>query len=334
MSKQSEMHLYAPGHSGCPGCGPSNALIQVCDTLGKDIIIVQATGCMEITSSQYPQTAWRVPYIHSLFQNAPAVASGVAAALKAQGNDHTKVVVIAGDGATYDIGFGALSGMLERGDNILYVCYDNQLYANTGVQKSSATPYGATTTTTTVGKVHKGKETERKPIVEIIAAHGVQYVASASIAYYADLQMKLKKAKAVKGPSFVVIDAPCCLGAGFDGAITMKVSKLSVQSRLWYLYEIENGQYKMNFNPANPKPVKEVLEMQKRFKHLDEAQLEHIQQYANLTYEELVRKCALAQKPPAPQIAPSTSQQPSVPAQPASPQAPAAAPTAPAPKPQ
>ncbi|HLC93253.1 MAG TPA: thiamine pyrophosphate-dependent enzyme [archaeon] len=314
MSKQSEMHLYAPGHSGCPGCGPSNALIQVCDTLGKDIIVVNATGCMEITSSQYPETAWRVPYIHSLFENAPAVASGVAAALKAAGNDHTKVVVIAGDGSTYDIGFGSFSGMLERGDNVLYVCYDNQLYANTGVQKSGATPYGAATTTTVVGKVHKGKETERKPIMEIVAAHGAQYCASASIAYYADLQMKLKKAKAVKGPSFVVIDAPCCLGAGFDGAITMKVSKLSVAARLWFLYEIENGQYKMNFNPANPKPVKEPLELQKRFKHLSPEQIEHIQRMANLNYETLLEKSGM--KPPA-----APSQPPAPPSQ-APPQAP------------
>ncbi len=296
MSMQSEMHLYSPGHSGCPGCGPSNALIQVCDTLGKDIVIVQATGCMEITSSQYPESAWRVPYIHSLFQNAPAVASGVAAALKAKGNDHTKVVVIAGDGATYDIGFGALSGMLERGDNVLYVCYDNQLYANTGVQKSGATPYGAATTTTVVGSVHKGKETERKPIVEIVAAHGISYAASASIAYYADLQMKLRKAREIKGPSFVVVDAPCCLGAGFDGAITMKVAKLAVQSRLWFLYEVENGKYKLNFNPSNPRPVKEYLELQKRFKHLGEEQIEHIQRQANLNYENLLEKCGLKEQ--------------------------------------
>lgn len=293
MSKQSEMHLYSPGHSGCPGCGPSNALIQVTDTLGKDIVIVQATGCMEITSSQYPQSAWRVPYIHSLFQNAPAVASGVARALKAQGNDHTKVVVIAGDGSTYDIGFGALSGLLERDDNVLYVCYDNQLYANTGVQKSGATPYGAATTTTQVGSMHKGKETERKPIAEIVAAHGVKYVASASVAYYADLQMKLKKAKETKGASFIVIDAPCCLGAGFDGGITMKVSKLSVQSRLWFLYEIENGKYKLNFNPANPKPVNEVLELQKRFKHLSPEQIQHIQRQAELNYQTLLEKAGL-----------------------------------------
>ncbi len=317
MSTQSEQHLYAPGHSGCPGCGPSTTLIQVCDALGKDIIVVNATGCMEITSSQYPETAWRVPYIHSLFQNAPAVASGVSKALKAQGNTHTKVVVIAGDGATYDIGFGALSGMLERGDDVLYVCYDNQLYANTGVQKSGATPYGAATTTTTVGSIHKGKETERKPICEIVAAHGVQYVASASIAFYADLQMKLKKARQVNGPSFVVVDAPCCLGAGFDGGITMKVSKLNVMSRLWFLYEIENGQFKLNFNPANPKPAKEPLELQKRFKHLNPEQIEHIQRQANLNYDELLRKSGMASpKPAGVSSAPSAPSLTQAPAQP------------------
>ncbi|MCR4335037.1 MAG: thiamine pyrophosphate-dependent enzyme [archaeon] len=296
MSEQSKMHLFSPGHSGCPGCGPSNALIHIVDTLGKDIIIVNATGCMEITSTQYPQTAWRVPYIHSLFENAASVASGVAASLKAQGNDHTKVVVIGGDGSTYDIGFGALSGMLERRDNVLYVCYDNQLYANTGVQKSGATPYGAATTTTEVGSVHKGKETERKPIVEIAAAHGIAYAASTSIAYYADMKMKLLKAKAIKGPAFVTIDAPCCLGAGFDGGITFKVAKLAVQSRLWYLFEIENGKYKLNFNPSNPKPVKEYLELQKRFKHLDAVQMEHIQKQADITYNDLLEKSGLASK--------------------------------------
>lgn len=284
MSEQSEMHLFAPGHAGCPGCGPSNALIHIADTLGKDIIIVNATGCMEITSSQYPHTAWRVPYIHSLFENAPSVASGVSAALKAKGNHHTKVVVVAGDGATYDIGFGALSGMLERGDDVLYVCYDNELYANTGVQKSSATPYGASTTTTLVGQKHKGKETERKPIVEIVAAHNVPYAASTSIAYYADFQRKLRKAAAMTGPRFITVSAPCCLGAGFDGGITMRVAKLQILSRLWYLFEYENGKFTLNFDAANPKPVKEYLQLQKRFKHLSEEQIAHIQKMADAQY--------------------------------------------------
>ncbi|VVC00142.1 Pyruvate synthase subunit PorB [uncultured archaeon] len=293
MSKQSEIHLYAPGHSGCHCCGPSNAVIRICDTLGKDTIIVNATGCMEITSSQYPQSAWRLPYIHSLFQNAPAVASGVSRALKAQGNNHTRVAVIAGDGSTYDIGFGALSGMFERNEDVIYICYDNQQYANTGVQKSGATPYGAATTTSNVGKVHRGKESERKPIAEIAASHGIPYVASASVAYYADLEAKLRKARETRGSSFIVIDTPCCLGQGFDGGITMKLSKLNVQSRLWFLYEIENGKFKLNFNPSNPKPVKEALELQKRFKHLSQEQVEHIQGMADLNYGLLIEKCGL-----------------------------------------
>ena len=298
MSMQSEMHLYAPGHSGCPGCGPSTALIQICDVLGKDIIIVNATGCMEITSSQYPHTAWRVPYIHSLFENAPAVASGVAASLKAKGNNHTKVVVVAGDGSTYDIGFGALSGMLERGDDVLYVCYDNELYANTGVQKSSATPFGAATTTTMPGKVHKGKETERKPIVEVAAAHGIPYAASTSISYYGDFQRVLKKAASISGPRFVTVSAPCCLGAGFDGGLTMKVAKAQVLSRLWFMFEVENGAYRWSFKPSNPKPVNEYLLMQKRFKHVDEAQIAHIQAQANLNYERINRLVEMSQPKP------------------------------------
>ncbi|MFH1200529.1 MAG: thiamine pyrophosphate-dependent enzyme, partial [Candidatus Micrarchaeota archaeon] len=249
MTNSSKMHLFSPGHGGCPGCAPSATLITVTDTLGKDIIVVNATGCMEITSSQYPQSAWRVPYIHSLFQNAPAVATGVSQALAAQGNGHTRVVVIAGDGSTYDIGFGSLSGMFDRREDVIYVCYDNELYANTGVQKSSATPYGAATTTSFEGKVHHGNESEKKPIVEIAAAHGIPYAASASIAFLADLKLKLRKAAKIRGPSFIVVNAPCALGAGFDGGISMQVARLTVQSRLWNLFEIEEGKYKLNYNP-------------------------------------------------------------------------------------
>lgn len=297
MSMQSEMHLYAPGHAGCPGCAPSTTLIQICDTLGKDIIVVNATGCMEITSSQYPHSAWRVPYVHSLFENAPAVASGVAAALKAQGNDHTTVVCIAGDGSTYDIGFGSLSGLLERGDDVLYICYDNELYANTGVQKSGATPFGAATTTSQAGKVHKGKEKERKPIVEIAAAHNITYAASASIAFMADFKMKLKKAQAMKGTRFITVHAPCCLGAGFDGGLSMKFAKAAVQSRLWFLFEIENGNLKMNFNPKVEKPVTDYLTGQKRFNHLTPEMIMEIQNRANVNYQKIVDWHDRCQKP-------------------------------------
>lgn len=281
MTKSTETHLFAPGHAGCPGCGPSATMIQVMDALGKDTVVVNATGCMEITSTLYPQSAWRVPYIHSLFENAPAVASGVVNALRAKGNDHTKVVVIAGDGSTYDIGFGALSGMLDRGEDVLYILYDNELYANTGVQKSGATPLGAATTTTPVGSLHRGKETPRKPIVEIAAAHGIPYAASASIGFINDLQAKLKKAAAMRGSRFIAIHAPCCLGAGFDGGITMNVAKLAVQTRLWQLYEIEGGKLTVNMKIAAPKPVGEYLKLQKRFGHLTPEETAKIQEFAD-----------------------------------------------------
>ncbi len=289
MSEQSEMHLFAPGHAGCPGCAPSAVLIQICDTLGKDIIVVNATGCMEITSSQYPHSAWRVPYIHSLFENAPAVASGISAALRAKGNNHTLVVCIAGDGSTYDIGFGSLSGMLERGDDCLYICYDNELYANTGVQKSGATPFGAATTTSQVGIVHHGNEKDRKPIVEIAASHNIPYAASASIAFLADFKTKLKKAAGIHGPRFITVHAPCCLGAGFDGGLSMKVARLAVQTRQWFLFEIEKGKFKLNFDAKAPKPVGEYLGLQKRFAHVNPEMEAVIQKKADKNYERFVQ---------------------------------------------
>lgn len=303
MGTSTQLHLYAPGHSGCPGCAPSTTLIQVADFFGKDTIIVNATGCMEITSTLYPQSAWRLPYIHSLFENAAAVASGVSAALRAKGNDHTKVVVIGGDGSTYDIGFGSLSGMLERGDDVIYVCYDNELYANTGVQKSGATPYGAATTTTPAGKVHHGKENNRKSIVEIAAAHGIPYAASASIGFLADMKMKLKKAGEMRGTRFITISAPCCLGAGFDGGISMQVAKLEVQTRMWQLYEIENGKLKMNFKPNPPKPVGEYLSLQKRFKHLTPEDVAEIQRRTDANWERLMTLDRAWQAPAQPTVA-------------------------------
>lgn len=285
MSKSSNMHLYAPGHSGCPGCAPSTTMIQIADAMGPDTIIVNATGCMEITATQYPKSSWRLPYIHSLFENAASVATGVVTALRAQGNDHTKVCVVAGDGATYDIGFGALSGMMERGDDVIYCCYDNELYANTGVQRSGATPFGAATTTTQAGKVHHGKEQNKKPIVEIAAAHNIPYAASASIAFLADLKMKLKKAQSIKGPKFITINAPCALGAGFDGGISMKVARLMVQTRLWPLMEIVDGKLTMNFKPNPAKPVEEYLMLQKRFRHLTKDEIAEIQRRTDAQWD-------------------------------------------------
>lgn len=288
MTKSTESHLFAPGHAACPGCGPSICLINAVDALGKDIIVVNATGCMEITSSQFPQSAWRVPYIHSLFENTAAVASGVSRALKAKGNNHTQAVIIAGDGATYDIGFGAISGMLERNEDVLYICYDNELYANTGVQKSGATPLGANTTTTPMGKSHHGKENERKPIVEIAAAHKIPYAASANIAFLADLKMKLKKAMSIRGSKFITVHAPCCLGAGFDGSQTIKIARLAVQTRMWQLFEIENGKYRVNYKPEPAVQVLEYLKAQKRFSHLAPGEIAEIQKKVDANWERIL----------------------------------------------
>jgi len=289
------MHLFAPGHSGCPGCAPSLALLTVLDALGKDIIVVNATGCMEINSSQYPNSAWRVPYIHSLFENAPAVASGISAALRAKGNDHTTVVVIAGDGSTYDIGFGALSGMMERNDDVLYICYDNELYANTGVQKSGATPFGANTNTTQVGSAHRGKEGDRKALIEIAAAHGIPYAAQSNIAFIHDVRAKVKKAQGIRGARIVNIFAPCALGAGFDGSQSIKVARLAAQTRMCPMFEVEHGEYKLSVNvaPAQKKPVLEYLSLQKRFKHFTPDDVKTVQMKADKYWNHLMRLCGL-----------------------------------------
>jgi len=284
------MHLYAPGHSGCPGCGSSTTLRHIVDTLGRDIIVVNATGCMEITSSLYPNSAWRTPYIHANFENAASVATGVSQALRAQGNDHTLVVCIAGDGATYDIGIAALSGAFDRNEDFIYCCYDNQLYANTGMQKSGATPFLAETNTSQFGSAIRGNQCDRKPIVEIAAVHNIPYAASASIAFIADLKNKLQKAAKMKGARFIAIDSPCCLGAGFDGKLTFEIARLAVQTRLWSLFEFENGLFKLNYDPQPPKPVEECLRLQKRFRKLTAEEILSIQKKTDANWEKTIAR--------------------------------------------
>jgi pyruvate ferredoxin oxidoreductase beta subunit len=249
------------------------------NVLGKDVIVVNATGCLEIVSSAYPRSSWGVPYIHSLFENSAAIAAGVAASLKVQGNDHTKAVVLAGDGSTYDIGFGVFSGMLERNDDVLYICYDNEAYMNTGNQRSGSTPFGAATTTSPPGKVLHGKLQWKKPIAEIIAAHNIPYVATASVGYMADFENKVKKAKEIKGARFILVFSPCVTGWNYDSSKTIELSKLAVDSGLWVLYEIENGNFKLSYKPAQLKPVADYLKFQRRFKHLNEEEMKKIQEH-------------------------------------------------------
>ena len=268
--------LFKSGHTACAGCAAATAFRHIMKALGKDTIIVNATGCSEIFTSVYDSSAWAVPYIHCVFENAAPVAAGVVESLRAQGNDHTKVAVIAGDGATYDIGFGHMSGMMERGHDVLYICYDNEAYMNTGVQRSGATPWKAKTTTSQVGSKVRGKMQFKKPLTEIVAAHNIPYVATSTSAHYADLMQKVQKAKEIPGPTFVNILATCVPGWGTNPALSMQYLKDAVDTHVWPIMEIENGFMKLNLKPEK-KPVETYLKGQKRFKHLTPEAIAEIQ---------------------------------------------------------
>jgi len=268
-------NLFESGHSACAGCGPAILMRQIANTLGSDIIVVNATGCMEIVSSKYPESAWAVPYIHSLFENGPAVASGVARNLRANGNEHTRVVYIGGDGASYDIGFGALSGALERNEDVIFIIYDTECYSNTGVQRSSATPKFANTTTSPVGTKLHGKQEPRKHIGLIAAAHNVAYVATASVGNLPDLKRKLQKANETRGASVIIIYASCTFGWKFDTNLTVKMSRLALQSGMWKLYEFDHEKLTMNMEPTF-EGLEEYFKLQKRYKHIKPEEIEII----------------------------------------------------------
>ncbi len=275
-----EDDLFVSGHTACAGCGAAIIIRNVMRVLGKDIIIVNATSCSEIFSSCYPTSAWKVPYVHVTFENAAAVATGIAKSLEAKGNDHTKVVVIAGDGSTYDIGFGIMSGAMERNDDILYICYDNEAYMNTGIQRSGATPYKAWTTTSQVGTVRQGKQENKKNITEIARAHGIPYVATSTAGHLVDLRTKVEKAKNMKGFRFINVHSPCVAGWKYDPSMTIELSKLVVDTGLWKMYEVENGVETVNIQPKFT-PVEEYFKHQKRFKHLTPDDIKEIQEKVN-----------------------------------------------------
>ena len=283
--------LVAPGHRACAGCGELLAARLVMDVAGENTIAPCATGCLEVVSSAYPQSAWKMPWIHSLFENPAAVATGIEAALKALGReDEASVIAQGGDGSTADIGIGCLSGMLERGDNVLYVCYDNEAYMNTGVQRSGLTPFEASTSTAPSGKISWGKTTDKKPMPEIVAAHGIPYVATASVGYYTDLQKKVKKALSIKGPKYIQIHSPCPLGWVHDPALTIKVAKTAVQTGLIPIFEMEYGKVTSVRKITKKKPVEEYLKLQGRFRHLfkkpgGDEELKRIQAIADANIE-------------------------------------------------
>lgn len=262
----------APGHRLCPGCGASVVARQVLLAAPKDVVLVNATGCLEVSTSVYPYSAWNRPWIHSAFENAAAVASGVEAGFKSlakrgEGEEHP-IIVFGGDGGTYDIGLQAISGAMERGHRFLYVCYDNEAYMNTGIQRSGGTPLGAWTTTTQVGSVGYGKTEIKKDLVSIIVAHHVPYAATASISHWRDLMTKVRKALSKDGPTFMHILAPCMRGWRFDGSKTITMAKMAVESRVFPLYEVEDGRYRITVPIPSPKPLEEYLKAQGRFSHL------------------------------------------------------------------
>ncbi len=278
---------FVSGHRACAGCGEALALRHIVKASGKNTIVVSATGCMEVVSTPYPETAWKIPWIHAAFENNSAVASGVDRALKAQGRrDKVNLVVLGGDGSSFDIGFGALSGALERGHKFTYIVTDNEAYMNTGIQRSGATfPYAHTTTTPFGKKIH-GKQEPKKPLPLIVASHGIRYVATASIANLPDFYAKVRKALTVDGPSFIHTLTPCTPGWGIDPSKTLELSRLAIQTRVFPIYEIENGVLKFNqkVTAETKKPVLEYLKLQSRFKKLGEEEVNKIQKYVDERY--------------------------------------------------
>jgi pyruvate ferredoxin oxidoreductase beta subunit len=284
---------FSAGHRACQGCGEALAIRMMCKALGSDTVIVNATGCMEVISSFYPTTAWNLPWIHVAFPNAASVGAGVEAGLKVLrrkgkiADRYVKTVCIGGDGGTFDIGFQALSGAMERGHDMLYVCFDNEAYMNTGIQRSGATPFGASTTTNPAGRASSGKSEWKKNITEIIAAHGVQYAATACHSYPLDFMNKVKKAQKIKGPTFIHCLAVCPTGWRIPSEACIKMGRLASETGVFPLYEVEDGKYRMTIKPERLRPVEDYLKTQGRFRHLTPDAIEKIQETVYQEYNKL-----------------------------------------------
>lgn len=293
LSKRED--LLAPGHRACAGCGATIIVRQVLLAAGKDVVVGCATGCLEVVTTIFPYTAWRVPYIHNAFENVASTISGVEAAyrsLKRQGkiNKEIRFIAFGGDGGTYDIGLQALSGAAERGHRMLYVCYDNQAYMNTGIQRSGATPLGAHTSTCPVGEVIPGKQQYQKDITRIMAAHRIPYVAQASPSHWSDLVTKVEKALSKDGPSFINVISPCHRGWRFPMEKTIEIARLAVETCFWPLYEVDEGIWRITYTPKEKLPLKQFTDMQGRFSHFKKhCDLEQLaQQEVDRRWNELV----------------------------------------------
>ena len=291
---------FTSGHRLCPGCAApivvKMILLAACDW---PVVVASSTGCLEVSSCISTYTAWKVPWIHNAFENAAATLSGVETmyrALKKQGkiDKDIKFIAISGDGGTYDIGFQSLSGAMERWHDMLYVCYDNEAYMNTGIQRSGATPIYANTTTCPAGSVIPGKPQQRKDLTKIMAAHGIPYVAQASPSHWADLMKKVRKALEIEGPKFINVFTPCNRGWRTKTDDAILLSRLAVETCFWPLYEIENGVTRITFKPREKKPIIDFLKQQGRFKHLfepgKEKLLEQIQQTIDANWEKLLKE--------------------------------------------
>jgi len=285
---------FSPGHSMCQGCGAAIIMRHLMKTVGENAIVTMATGCVEVTTTVFPYTSWRNPWLHLAFENAAAAASGIEAAIKAlqrkkllEVKERVKVVAIAGDGGTFDIGLQALSGMMERGHDVMYVVYDNEAYMNTGIQRSGATPLWAWTTTTPVGKRMKGEPRPKKDIISIALAHHIPYIATANPAYPTDMIEKFRKAYETNGPSLVHVLSPCTPGWRIRNEHTIKVARLAVLTGMWVQLEIVNGKPKVTVKVPKRKPVREYLKLQGRFRHLSDEDIARIQEMVDKYVEEI-----------------------------------------------
>jgi len=279
-----EYEFAVSGHRACQGCAEMLALRLALKVFGQDTIIAMATGCMEIISTPLPTTSWRLPWIHVAFENTAAVASGVESALriltekKKIPRKDVHVVAIAGDGGTSDIGLQALSGAMERGHKFTYICVDNEAYMNTGIQRSSSTPYGAMTTTSPPGKRSIGQSTQKKNMPKIAAAHNIPYVATACPSYPFDLLAKVKKARMTNGPSYLHILSVCPTGWRIPSDLAIRYGRLAVETGVFPLYEIEKGKYRLTYNPEPLRHVVDYMNGQGRFRHLTVKTISQIQE--------------------------------------------------------
>jgi pyruvate ferredoxin oxidoreductase beta subunit len=302
VRRQAEAPSLRGGHALCQGCGVPLVIRTILGSIETPVVVVSATGCLEVATTRYPTTAWNVPWIHVAFENAAAVASGVETAhrvLLRRGtlppDEPVTFVALAGDGGTYDIGLQALSGALERGHRFLFVCYDNEAYMNTGIQRSGATPFGASTTTSPAGLESFGKAQQRKDLTAIAVAHHVPYVAQSAGSHWFDLSTKVRNAVAVDGPSFLNVLTDCPVGWGHEPRLGPRILDAAVDSRFWPLYEVVDGSYRLTYEPQKRVPVEDWLANQKRFAHLlrpeNRPLVEQIQQRVDEDWEALVSRC-------------------------------------------